>query len=167
MNEIIQEMIVILDKEQALYHRLLDLLGEEKGIMEEYSIDALGRSNMEKETIGLKLRLLEESRLLLMKQIASDFDKEPEDITLEDLGGRAPEPLASEIAARRAALKSVVGQVREMNERNRALALHSLSHIQSTINTIRTLSSDSPTYASTGSISPPGSRPGRVVRQEL
>ena len=167
MNEIIQELITILDKELALYRRLLQLLREEKKIMVDYSIDDLGRSNMEKETIGLKLRLLEESRLMLMKRLSPYIDKEPEEITLDDLCEKAEDPLASEIAARRTALKAEIAGVREHNERNRALALHSLSHIQGMINLVRAMNSGSPTYEPTGSIKPPENRLGRVVRQEL
>ena len=167
MNEIIQELITILDKELALYRRLLHLLREEKKIMVDYSIDDLGRSNMEKETIGLKLRLLEESRMMLMQRLSPHFDKEPEEITLADLCAKAGEPMASEIDARRTALKAQIGEVRELNERNRALALHSLSHIQGMINLIRALNAGSPTYEPTGTIKSPENRPGRVVRQEL
>jgi len=134
--------------------------------MSSLAIKELDSNNKEKETIALELQLLEESRMLLMQRLEEEPNLRGKEINLSTLSASVDEALGAPLVALQSGLKSLLGDIREMNETNKNFLHHSLEHIQWTVGMMKILEAGSMTYEPSGGVRDEGTT-GRVISREL
>lgn len=145
-------LISILHQEIALYQELYRLLHEERRIMTELSLEGLYSSNNRKETLLLRLKVLERARLDLIDKIAPLIDLLPGEITITSLINRIADPLKESLLSCYTRLSSLVESIEEINYINGLLIERSLDYIRGSISYLNSLISPLPLYMPTGMI---------------
>lgn len=119
----IETITKILNEQVKSYKLLLNLLQKERASLIDFNAEGVEELSKEKDTLVLKLRLLEEERIRLMKKF---FDDE---ISLQKLSEITGNKTFSDI---RLKLISLVQGIEELNEFNRLLIERSLNYIKTT-----------------------------------
>ena len=152
MDELVEKIIGLIEDQKRLYGLLLTVLQDEKAAAMRSSLDALNRAVKEKENVMLKIRILEEQRINLLGQVASVLGEPADQLTLERLAQRIPEPHAGRVQACRSSLLSLTQSIQELNNSNRRLFRRSLELIKGSINLLGSLRSPAPVYCQTGKL---------------
>ena len=105
---------------------LLDLLKDERKSLVDIDADKIEDISKEKDTVVMRLRLLEEERQRLISKFAGD-NGVGSDITLLDLGKLTENILIPEL---RSQLLSLLQSIEEMNRFNSLLIDRSIQHIK-------------------------------------
>ncbi len=118
-------------KEQInTYKILLDLLKKERTCLVDINAEEVEEISKEKDTVVMRLRLLEEERQRLIKKFSEDNNVDS-DINLEELGkltGNKVFPIL------RSQLLSLLQGIEEMNKFNSILIDRSIKYIRTTAN---------------------------------
>ncbi len=118
-------IIKILSEQAQSYKRLLEVLREERVSLLDFNAEGVEELSKEKDTLVLRLRLLEEERIRLM----SDFsDSNISLLKLSEITGN------DSIKDIRLELISLLQSIEELNELNRFLIDRSLNYIRNTRN---------------------------------
>lgn len=125
-----QAIFNILKEQIKTYKILHDLLKKERACLIEINAGKVEEISKEKDTVVMKLRLLEEERLRLMKRFAEDKHVSS-DINLRELGELTGNTHFTEL---RSQLISLLQGIEEMNKFNSILIERSINHIRSTTN---------------------------------
>jgi len=121
-----QAIISILKEQVSSYKILLDLLKVERKSLVDIDADKIEDISKEKDTVVMRLRLLEEERHRLISKFAGD-NGVGSDITLLDLGRLTENSLIPEL---RSQLLSLLQSIEEMNRFNSILIDRSIQHIK-------------------------------------
>lgn len=123
-------IISILKEQIKTYKVFHDLLNRERACLVKIDSEKVDEISKVKDTVIMKLRLLEEERQRLIKQYAQDngFDM---DINLDKLGQLTGNSVFHEM---RSQLLSLLQSIEEMNRFNSVLIDRSLNHIKNTTN---------------------------------
>ncbi len=131
--------IVNILKEQIKSYRILhDLLKKERVSLIDIDAEKISEIAKEKDTVIMRLRLLEEERVRLIKQFVEAKDLAG-DINLNELGELTGNGIFSEL---RSQLLSLLQSIEEMNKFNSILIDRSLNYIRSTSNFINTFTNE-------------------------
>ncbi|NTU41612.1 MAG: flagellar protein FlgN [Nitrospirales bacterium] len=112
----------ILNAQVSGYKALLELLQKERLCLIDFNAASVEELAKEKDTMILKLRLLEEERLRLMRDFGNGT------MTLQALGELTGNPQFFDL---RSKLKSLLQAIEELNNFNRVLIERSLSYCRS------------------------------------
>ncbi|NOZ68726.1 MAG: flagellar protein FlgN [Deferribacteres bacterium] len=123
----------ILKEQINTYKTLHDLLGRERECLLNIDAERLEEISKEKDTIVMRLRLLEEERRRLIIKIAGDRGVSAE-INLRELAGITGNDVFSEL---RSTLLSLLQSIEEMNRFNSILIDRSINYIRTNINFLR------------------------------
>lgn len=121
-----QAIISILKEQVNTYKMLLDLLKDERKCLVDINAERIEDISKEKDTVIMRLRLLEEERQRLLAEFNNDNDIES-DITLAELGKLTEN---SQIPELRSQLISLLQSIEEMNRFNTVLIDRSLHHVR-------------------------------------
>lgn len=123
-------IISILKEQVKTYKVFHDLLNRERACLVKIESEKVDEISKIKDTVIMKLRLLEEERQRLIKKYAEDngFDM---DINLDKLGQLTGNSVFHEM---RSQLLSLLQSIEEMNRFNSVLIDRSLNHIKTTAN---------------------------------
>lgn len=131
-------IINILQEQIKAYRDLLELLKEEKECLINIKPDKVSELSKEKDTIVMRLRLLEEERGRLVNEFARNNDMSG-DINLKVMAEVTGNPIFTEL---RSNLISLLQNVEEMNKFNSILIDRSISYIKTTTNFFGTFSEE-------------------------
>lgn len=134
-------IISILKEQVKTYKALHNLLKKEREYLVKIDADKVEEISKEKDTVVMRLRLLEEERQRLIKQYAAD-NKVDSDINLEDMGKMTGN---QEFPVLRSTLRSLLQSIEEMNKFNAVLIERSLKYIRTTSNFLNSFAPDSVT----------------------
>lgn len=123
-----QVIVTILKEQINAYKMLLDLLKKERVCLVEINTDLIEEISKEKDTVVMRLRLLEEERIRLMKKYAED-NGIMKIINLEDLARLTGDDHFSEL---RSQMLSILQSIDEMNKFNSMLIDRSIKYISTT-----------------------------------
>ncbi len=123
----------ILKEQVNTYRALHDLLGRERKCLLNIDAEKLEEISKEKDTIVMRLRLLEEERRRLVAEIAGDRGVSA-DINLRELAGITGNNVFSEL---RSTLLSLLQGIEEMNRFNSILIDRSITYIRTNMNFLR------------------------------
>ena len=123
MNTNVRELVRLLEEELTLHKELLANVTSERDILRRFAVRELEENSKSKETLILKIRLMEEARRNLTAQLARSLNEE-EDLPLSRIVVSAPQPWKKRLEELRTELMDVMGQIQELNSRNRSLALY-------------------------------------------
>lgn len=150
LEALVDNLLSILHQEIALYQGLSGLLHEERRVMAELSLEGLYLSNNQKETLLLRLKVLERARLELIDKIAPLIGLSQGEMTISGLIDRINDPQKSGLLSCYARLSSLVESIEEINHINGLLIEKSLSYIKGSISFLNSLISPLPLYMPTG-----------------
>ncbi len=121
-----QAIETILKEQINSYKVLHDVLKQERLCLVKIDVDQVEKISKEKDTVVMKLRLLEEERQRLIKKFIRDNDL-PDDINLNDLAKFTGNTLFKEL---RSKLLSLLQVIEEMNKFNSILINKSINHVK-------------------------------------
>lgn len=159
----IEALAAVLAVEERLYVELRDLLQREHALMVTLEAEGLEEVALQKEALVDEGRLIEDSRLVVTRELAQEIglpDPKPRLSTLCELLG--PEARALRDAHTR--LVVLLGVVRELMDANRAFAGDALSQVRGTLQMLGGLMPCETTYEP-GASSEPHLGVGQLVRR--
>jgi len=120
-----------LDGEAALYRVLLSVLQGEKDAIIGSNLGELGKIGKEKEELLLKIRIIEEQRQVMIKDVAKSLGSSPHDLTVTKLAELVEKPYSDRFKSLCADLLPLAKTIRDVNDGNKALIRHSVELIRS------------------------------------
>jgi flagellar biosynthesis/type III secretory pathway chaperone len=118
---------IILMEQEKCCKALVDLLQKERAYLIDFEVGGIEELTKGKDTLLLRLRLLEEERLRLTAVLASGPGGPPADVTLRGLVDRTGD---AELAGIRLKLVSLAQSIEDLNSFNRHLIDRSLGSIR-------------------------------------
>jgi len=157
-------LIQNLTQEVELLRSLREALEREKEILLRSDVRELTDHNGKKETLVLKIRMLDEIRRNALRKLAREWG-EREDAPLAVLASHADPSRREALLACREAAASLAASVRDRNEANREMIGLSLRHVQGAIDFLGEMMNPHKTYGQSGKWKP-GKKKGNVVNTE-
>lgn len=150
MNRLFFDLLDLLKQEMEQYRKLLDLLHKERDAMIRLSLEEIERCYKLKETIILKLRIMEESRLALIDKVANHLNISRDGITLLTISKIVDAPFSGEFKRCCKSLSSLIHDIAEMNQKNKAFIEDSLDCINDHLTLLNDLINPNPVYLPSG-----------------
>ena len=166
MDALLAELRAILMREIELHKNLLSLLHKEKACLIDLSTEEIVENTKKKETCTLKIKMLEESRLSLIKRLSPHFSIPLQDLTLSKLISLLEEPHRSDLDAVRSTLRSLMKSIQEINQHNSMVVKDALHYCQRSLDFLYSATVANPTYVDNGKIKDPA-RFGRLLSKEI
>ena len=121
-----QAIVSILREQVNSYKILLELLNDERTSLVNIDAGRIENISKKKDTVVMRLRLLEEERQRLLTEFAAELDLDP-DISLHELGKLTKNTQIPEL---RSQLISLLQSIEEMNTFNSVLIDRSLQQVR-------------------------------------
>jgi len=152
MDFMINQLLGVLEGESELYRSMLTVIGKESKATVRSDLNALTKAGEEKENILLKLRLIEEQRIRLVREMAEALGYSPRDFTITMISQLVGEPFAGRLSQAGTDLSTVLNTVKDANHRNKQLFEHSLELLRGSFNLLSELTRSDMVYYRTGNI---------------
>jgi flagellar biosynthesis/type III secretory pathway chaperone len=152
MDFMINQLLGVLEGESELYRSMLTVIGKESKATVRSDLNALTKAGEEKENILLKLRLIEEQRIRLVREMAEALGYPPRDFTITMISQLVGEPFAGRLSQAGTDLSTVLNTVKDANHRNKQLFEHSLELLRGSFNLLSELTRSDMVYYRTGNI---------------
>ncbi|MFQ5946084.1 MAG: flagellar protein FlgN [Anaerolineae bacterium] len=144
------DFLALLTQEAATYGRLLDTLkDEERALLAGRSTDMAASTNR-KETLLLELRVLSESRSVLLSRLAEFYDVPAPALTLSRLADLVDPPESEWLREVRTTLTETLSEIAQTSYRVGLLLDRSLFRIRETLRLVRESLGGTPQYDPTG-----------------
>ena len=152
MDLLINQLLGHLRQESKLYQSMLGVIEKEGKAAVRSELNSLINAKEEKEGILVKLRLLEEQRINVVRKIAEAFGYPQRDVTLTAISQLVDGPLAAQLKKAGTDLSSLLNTLIEANNRNKQLFEHSLELVRGSFNLLSNLTRSDTVYYSSGNI---------------
>ena len=152
MEHLLKKLLRLLEHATELYQSLFAVVQQEKEAVVSLNLQHLNQACKAKESLLLKLRILEEQREQLMDKLASDLGCSPQEISLTQLCQWVEEPYAGLFRERSTDLLALIQKLQKANRQNKSLLSHSLELIQGSYNLLNNAMADSPVYYRRGDV---------------
>ncbi len=166
MNNLIDELIRMFEKQIKHHQSLISVLMDEKTSIVESNLTEISNANVEKETLILKIKNLEEKRLNLVVKIAELIGENSQNITFKRLCEITEKPQSEKLDDCRSRLILMTNNVRESNEENKVLLTQAVELVRGSFMLLDNLMSSNSVYYRTGEMENKG-RSGRVISGEI
>jgi hypothetical protein len=134
MDEQVAELMNVVREEIALYRDLIEHARKKTALLVRGPLEAILESNKVDETFNSKLRTLEQEIARLCQQLCSALQIAREEFTLLKLAEGMEQSVAREIRSQTMLFRNLVGQLKEINQRNRKLVEGSLHYSRGMLN---------------------------------
>ncbi len=121
MTGLYQTLLSQMGQKIIIYEELIKLLRREWGSISQYSYDDIQEILNKKETLVLKMQVLEENRTEVVNTISEKLGIPSEDLTLNKLIAKIDHPIKKKLMAYRKTLLSQIKTIVELNEFNQEL----------------------------------------------
>lgn len=158
-------LISVLRKEIEIYRKLYQCYIDEKAILAGSSVDELNENNSRKETLILKARMLDETRMKLIHKISKALVFDGKEINLSTLLPHADINQQKELVEHQSTFRSLLVSVNELSERNRLLIDSSIFYVRKSIKFLGRLISPDEIYLNSGRLKA-GSMNGRILSRQ-
>ena len=156
-------LALVLDREIAVYRELSELCLQERDVLvKQFSAQHLLENNSRKETILLKAKMIDESRVKLVGRISELLGISAEGVDLTTLIGYADAATASVLRDLQRRLRTVLEDVNDRNDQNKDLLNSSILYVQKSIDFISRLVASQAGYGTDGELKVAGTT-GRIV----
>lgn len=163
MNTLLDNLSEVLEEIVEGYSALVDLLQRERRFIIENSLNELHDCIKQKETMILKLKMLEDSRISLTVRLAGFFEAETKDITLSYISDSTVEPYSSIFKNYRSKLLSLTQTIRDVNRENKNFIEVSMDTLKESFKFLNDMANPRPIYLSSGVVHSQVQR-GRMVK---
>jgi flagellar biosynthesis/type III secretory pathway chaperone len=163
VNNILSDLVRILEEEAALHRDLLPVVLKEREVLRSFAVDELYENNKVKETLILKVRLVEQARQNL---IAKLYPNKEGPFTLSDIVHLAPEPYRGRLLELKAELTAVMEEIIALNKGNRFLIQYTQNNLNHLYSLIAFYSGKEAIYDEEGRTAP-GSGSGLLISQNV
>jgi flagellar biosynthesis/type III secretory pathway chaperone len=120
------DLIALLEEEAGIYSELADLLTREREALLRLAASEIAEICSQKETLGLRVKALDESRRLLSDRMGRRYGLHPDMLTVTELLRFAPADLAAKLDGARTRLRERANLCKEINEYNSRAARRGL-----------------------------------------
>ena len=151
-NEILAQMLDILRRETELYQAMSGVMDKERDAALQSNLIALNEAGIEKENILVALGLLEKQRLDLVTDLAGQLGYPNAELSLARISQMVDEPFAGQLQQVRLDLSTIVGSVKDANQRNKQIFEHSRELIRGSYNLLSEMAATNPIYYPSGAI---------------
>jgi flagellar biosynthesis/type III secretory pathway chaperone len=152
MDLMTNQLLGVLERESELYRSMLTVVDQESKGAVRSDLNALTKAGEEKENILVKLRSIEEKRIRLVREMADTLGYPPRDFTVTMMAQLVGEPLAGRLSQAGNDLSTVLNAVKDANQRNKQLFVHSLELLRGSFNLLDDLTRSDMVYYRTGNI---------------
>jgi hypothetical protein len=143
-------LLELLDGEASLYRTLLPVLQGEKDAIIELNLGELGKAGKEKDEVLIKIRIIEEKRQLIIKDLAKSLGCSPHELTVTKLSELVEEPYAARFKSLCSDLLPLAKTIRDINGANKALIMHSAELVRNSFAFLNNLITDNAVYYRSG-----------------
>lgn len=162
MNILLHNLLDLLEEEAWLLESLLSVLRKEKKAIVCARIGDLNKACKEKENLILKIRIIEEQRVNILKKLAGCFDISQEALTVTGLSRLIEKPLSDRLGRCFSKLLFLTESIHEINRNNEGLIEHSIDLVRASMVMLEDLIAPGSVYYKNGK-SQPGGHTGRVL----
>lgn len=166
MDALVTELGALLTQEIELHKHLLSLLQEERELLINLSTEEILENTKRKETCILKIKMLEESRSVLVERLSHYYGLPAEELTLSRIVSLSEEPQRSTLDRVQSTLTALIKSIKEANRHNCLVVKDTLHYCNRSLDFLYSSSAASPTYAGGGRIKDPV-RFGRLLSKEI
>jgi len=152
MELILEELIEVFENQARLQRSLLDALDQEKQAIVGSDLSALQEATGEKKNLVSEIKKLEDRRVRILADLEESTGKKCNELTLETLAKNSKEPYASRLKNCRNDIISLIENVKELNEGNKALLTHSMDLVTGSLRLLNNLMNSNAVYYRTGKI---------------
>jgi flagellar biosynthesis/type III secretory pathway chaperone len=154
-NPLIQ-LISALEQVDTLYDEVLVLLQREKAAALASDIEGLMAATDEKRRLLAKISEVDQGRIQVIKQLASNLGLSPAEANLTTLAARVDPMYGPRLKRMYANLVGKVEQLRQANKESRILFHHCLNLVQNSLSFFNFWTRNTSTYGSSGTVSKAG-----------
>ena len=147
---LLNKFLNLLESEEDLCDLLLLTLQKETMAVVDSDLEALNGTNKEKESLVLKIRILEEQRVQILSKVSEHIGCTHRDLTLDNLSELLDEPFSARLKGYNSRFSALMQTVCEVNEGNKGLIMHSMDLVGDSLNLLENLISPNPVYYRTG-----------------
>jgi flagellar biosynthesis/type III secretory pathway chaperone len=149
MDTNVHELVRLLEEELSLHKELLANVASERDILRRFAVRELDENSKSKETLILKIRLMEEARRNVSAQLARSLNEE-EDLSLSRIADSAPQPWKNRLQELQTELVDVMGQIQSLNSRNHSMASYATGTMTHLLSLFAFATGESGTYDQAG-----------------
>jgi flagellar biosynthesis/type III secretory pathway chaperone len=154
MNVTIIELLDILDKEAACYQEMKRVLTDEATSISLSRKERFDQVQYEKEMLVARLRWHEEKRNILVGRLSEAYRTDGSTMTISQLAHVVQPSTRQHLLDRAGRLRSIIGDVREKNSRNRLMIHQYLDLIKGSLKLLTHLIEDNSVYQKPGTHQP-------------
>ncbi|MEA3279143.1 MAG: flagellar protein FlgN [Thermodesulfobacteriota bacterium] len=162
MDLLLNKFLGLLEDITVLYRSLLSVFKKEKMAVLDSDLESLNEAGKEKENIILKIRILEEQRINMLKRIADFLNRPSQFLTLTELSQLLAEPYSTRFKECSSDLLALSQSIKDANQSNKTLLMHSLEFVRSSFSLLDNLIAPNYVYYRSGRIQE-NKRCGRVL----
>ena len=152
MDRRIHQLLRILERETELYRSMVAVIDKESNAAVRSDLNALSKSEAEKENMLVKIRQIEEERIRLVREIAETLGYPPRGFTITMIAELVGEPFTGRLSQAGTNLLTVLNTVKDANHRNKQLFEHSLELLRNSFNLLNELTGSDMVYYRTGNM---------------
>ncbi|MDX1763396.1 MAG: flagellar protein FlgN [bacterium] len=164
-EELITSLLDVLHEEIVLYRSLVDLLTEEQATLMAADVETLEEIEKRKETIGLRIRLLEETRRGLNDHLKRCIALPEGEVTLTAVIAVSEGAVRNQLSACQAELRGLLASVSSLVKFNERLVGRSLAFLRTAVSIMGSQDQDLAVYGDTGSLVDGQGAPRMVSRK--
>lgn len=128
------ELILMLEEESGIYGQMADLLEQERHALLHLAASDLSEVCSQKETLGLRIKALDESRKVMSERMARRYGILPEKLTVTELTRFAPADLAGRLDRVKVQLRAQAERCKTINDYNSRAARRGIDLVSGAIN---------------------------------
>lgn len=133
MNDLVQQLIKLIRQEEELLEKFLECLNQQKDHIIQNRVENFELSIREEEELINRIRLIEESRITIVKTIARSAGSEEDELTLTRMIEMNLGEDSEELRGLKQTLTGLIERVKKATRVNQYLIKRSLSFIQKNI----------------------------------
>ena len=160
------ELVDCLESLVKVYRSLLEIVRREKDILIASRLDELTENNKSKDSMLIRIRSLENSRLKCARDFAQSIGADSENPRLLDIAVHCPPSESDKLRNLHSVLDLLIKRVSEVNKSSEELVQAALNNITGAMEAIRDGLKPKPVYGKQGGIAQSKGDGGQLVRKE-
>ena len=133
MTKLYKTLLNQMEQKIAIYDELIELLRNEWDSVSEYSLMGVQEVLNKKETLVLKMHVLEENRLEVVRAIAKKLNVSYETLTLKNILALSPHPLSDKLNLCRNKLLNQIDLIARLTDKTKRIVDHSSMSIKKSL----------------------------------